>query len=196
MDPNTALKRLRDAVAEGKRQSAPPSSGAGTTPAYAQARDEVLGSLRDLAGWIEKGGFLPTEWPEPPIHEGRVYRTLEEEDMEPHGLLVHVYRSRGLNCTNGATRDHDAIIVVGDGFPPIFPAQGRPVFRLIPGVLMGTVRLVPDGCGAGEGFLPQVMFGGNYASTSDSRFSDAASRIVGHYFYGAVAVHDRTEGDT
>jgi len=38
------------------------------------------------------------------------------------------------------------------------------------------------------------MFGGNYASTSDSRFGEAVEKIIGTRFYGAVAVHDRVEG--
>ena len=37
------------------------------------------------------------------------------------------------------------------------------------------------------------MNGGNIASTSDSRFSQACERLLGHRFYGAVHIHDRTE---
>ena len=36
-------------------------------------------------------------------------------------------------------------------------------------------------------------FGGNFIYSSDSRFTDAVSRLLGHDFYGAIPVHDRTE---
>jgi len=38
------------------------------------------------------------------------------------------------------------------------------------------------------------MFGGNYASTSDSRLGYAIESVGVTSFYGALAVHDRTEG--
>jgi hypothetical protein len=37
------------------------------------------------------------------------------------------------------------------------------------------------------------MMGGNYASTSDSRFHDAVCEITGGASYGAVPIHDRIE---
>lgn len=40
--------------------------------------------------------------------------------------------------------------------------------------------------------VPATMAGGNYA-TGDSRFTDLISRRLGHYFYGAVSIHDRIE---
>ena len=43
-----------------------------------------------------------------------------------------------------------------------------------------------------------TMFGGNYASTSDSRFGEACREIMGEdignvYGLGPVAIHDRVE---
>ena len=37
------------------------------------------------------------------------------------------------------------------------------------------------------------MMGGNYGSTSDSRFKDKLEEMLGERFYGAVAIHDRVE---
>ena len=37
------------------------------------------------------------------------------------------------------------------------------------------------------------MMGGSYVATSDSRFNEAIEQLTGHTFYGAVALHDRTE---
>jgi hypothetical protein len=39
-----------------------------------------------------------------------------------------------------------------------------------------------------------VMFGGRYIGCSDSRFGDLCELLLGHRFYGAVALHDRCEG--
>ena len=38
-----------------------------------------------------------------------------------------------------------------------------------------------------------TMDGGNYAATCDSRFNSAIKELIGHHFYGAVAIHDRVE---
>ena len=34
---------------------------------------------------------------------------------------------------------------------------------------------------------------GNFAASCDSRFSKACRELLGHHFYGAVAIHDRVE---
>ena len=38
-----------------------------------------------------------------------------------------------------------------------------------------------------------TMDGGNFAASCDSRFSEACRELLGHHFYGAVAIHDRVE---
>ena len=38
-----------------------------------------------------------------------------------------------------------------------------------------------------------TMDGGNFAATCDSRFNSAIKELLGHHFYGAVAIHDRVE---
>ena len=58
------------------------------------------------------------------------------------------------------------------------PIGGRKILRLIPVSKKGK----------------WTMFGGNYASSSDSRFSRLCDELLGGTFYGAVAVHDRVEG--
>lgn len=40
---------------------------------------------------------------------------------------------------------------------------------------------------------PWFMFGGNFAHTSDSRAADLFATLLGHRFYGALAIHDRIE---
>ena len=69
---------------------------------------------------------------------------------------------------------------------------------------MRTTRLLVGGCEPIGGrkilrLIPEskklgwTMFGGNYATTSDSRFSELCEELLGTNFYGAVAVHDRVE---
>jgi hypothetical protein len=51
-----------------------------------------------------------------------------------------------------------------------------------------SVKVIPE-----EAEGKWTMMGGNYAATSDSRFSQLCDRLIGGHFYGAVAVFDRVE---
>jgi len=114
------------------------------------------------------------------------------------GLLVSVLRDAGGgDCTGGglSSRYTQFVIVNVEGpidsdarSPPVIleaHAQGKYV-RIVPAVYMPPGKWMRD---------PRWwMMGGNFAYTSDSRFSEACERLLGHSFYGAVAVHDRWEG--
>jgi len=105
------------------------------------------------------------------------------------GLIVNVYASRdGYDCTlNGVTNRFDQLCVINvDG--PFEPSDDCPAVRLEKGAMDGIAVLRPI-----EADGQWTMFGGNYAATSDSRFSRAVEKITGHRFYGAVPVHDRIE---
>lgn len=106
------------------------------------------------------------------------------------GLIVSVYKDADSNydCTmNGVTSRFTKMCVTNvDG--PFDPSDDCPAVKLVEGNLPGTAKIVPEEC---EG--KWSMFGGNYAATSDSRFSEAIESIVGGRFYGAVPVHDRVE---
>ena len=106
------------------------------------------------------------------------------------GLIVSVYKDADSNydCTmNGVTNRFTKMCVTNvDG--PFDPSDDCPAVKLVEGNLPGTAKIVPEEC---EG--KWSMFGGNYAATSDSRFSEAIESIVGGRFYGAVPVHDRVE---
>ncbi len=57
---------------------------------------------------------------------------------------------------------------------------------------LGSIRAVPlDANGAPR---RDVMFGGRYIASSDSRFRELCQEASGFAFYGAVALHDRCEG--
>lgn len=131
------------------------------------------------------------------------------DTAEVKGLTLNVYRSAdrsadGTDCTNnGYTARFTQLTLVGikdqtkDGgnatvMPlnkdsQVFaPTANRPAVILVKRRVAGRDiwSLVPHGFG-GQWF----MAGGNYAATSDSRFGD----ITG--IYGAIAVHDRVEGE-
>ena len=101
------------------------------------------------------------------------------------GLILNVYRdASGVDCTNGgASATADAICVINvDG--PFVPAAFTPAVELNIGTYGPT--LVPV-LGGARGMVGP-MFGGNFATTSDSRLRQA----VGD-FNGAIPVFDRYE---
>ena len=106
------------------------------------------------------------------------------------GLIVSVYKDADSNydCTmNGVTSRFTKMCVTNvDG--PFDPSDDCPAVKLVKGNLPGTAKIVPEEC---EG--KWSMFGGNYAATSDSRFSDKIEQMLGHHFYGAIPIHDRVE---
>ena len=113
------------------------------------------------------------------------------------GMIVSVYRAdtSGSDCTNsGMTNSCDGVdqlcLINVDG--PFTPDERRPAARLEAGPL-GSVRIVPA-CGKWLRWATgNRMFGGNFAYTSDSRFSAAVKEITGADCIGPVAIHDRYE---
>jgi hypothetical protein len=119
--------------------------------------------------------------------------------MRSQGLIVSVLRNAGPDCSlGGLTADHDRLTVVNiDG--PFGPKDDRPAVMLIQGP--GTehsgsnpilVPAVKDEAGDWQPAPGWWMFGGNYAATSDSRFSEAVAKLAGTRSM-APKVHDRIE---
>jgi hypothetical protein len=115
------------------------------------------------------------------------------------GLILNVYgHPRGDFTNGGLSAKHDEVTVVNvDG--PFEPTEDRPAVMLVNHV-RDIVSLVPAKKDENGAWVPDrpdglvgPMMGGNYATTSDSRFASAIEKLVGHRFYGAVAVHDRFE---
>ena len=100
-------------------------------------------------------------------------------------LPVEVFRSGLGDCTNGGMSSrHDTLYVICDrGFIDIDPKN--PPDNLAKVVKRRTIYHI-------EPYTPATqigwMMGGNYAATSDARFSDMIGGM-----YGAVAIHDRQE---
>lgn len=77
---------------------------------------------------------------------------------------------------------------------PFQPKEGDSV-AIIDTNAMGSVVVRPAYLDESGEWKPKRngMMGGAYVSTSDSRFNDAIEKLLGHRFYGAVALHDRFE---
>lgn len=104
------------------------------------------------------------------------------------GLHLTVYRNPKYDCTmGGITSKYDTLTVI-NAEGPFEPTDDAPAVELVKHV--GTVHLKPVERDPGKWYC----MGGNYAGTSDSRFGKAIEKMLGHRFYGAVAVHDRAEG--
>lgn len=107
-------------------------------------------------------------------------------------MRVAVFRAGVDDYTlGGVSSNYDALLVVNvEG--PFEPDAYTQAVKLESHV-DGCLRLVPVEKDSSGGYVCKItpMFGGNYAATSDSRFSDACARLLGHQFYGAIAVHDR-----
>lgn len=108
------------------------------------------------------------------------------------GLLVNIYRSDSDCTNNGVTspsRNFKGLCLTNvEG--PFTPDEEYPAAKLekVTHPWGSHVRIIPEEL---EG-KPSMM-GGNYAATSDSRFNEAIEALLGHNFYGALPVHDRTE---
>ena len=109
------------------------------------------------------------------------------------GLLVNVYKdaSSKYDCTNGgvSSRNIKGLCLTNvDG--PFDPCDEYPAAKLVKQTFGfgSSVKVIPE-----EAEGKQTMMGGNYAATSDSRFSDKVAQMLGHHFYGAVPIHDRVE---
>lgn len=113
------------------------------------------------------------------------------------GMNVEVFRSRRLgDCScGGATSRHDTMLLVDGDLFPIFEAkEGEEVLTVEHRSFAGPIAVPATVVRAANGGLALAkepgwhMAGGNFVSTSDSRFHDA---------YGdAMPVHDRIEGRT
>lgn len=104
-------------------------------------------------------------------------------------LPVDVFRASRVDCTNGGISSvfNELLVLCDDGFREVdLDNPPRNLVKVVRREFAGrdTYHLEPIERPSGAGW----MMGGNYAATSDSRFS----RLVGG-MYGAVAIHDRQE---
>lgn len=127
------------------------------------------------------------------------------------GLRLHIYRAaknKGFDGTNGGiSAGADAVTLVGfrhrhhDGevqpLPQVSqvfePTAEEPAVILVPSALPNQYGPHLEPLEApGDARIIGPMFGGNYAGSSDSRWS-ALGELFGHGRLDLVAVHDRFE---
>tara|TARA_Y100000361_G_scaffold30589_1_gene25436 strand:- start:1036 stop:1401 length:366 start_codon:yes stop_codon:yes gene_type:complete len=114
------------------------------------------------------------------------------------GLHVDIYRSEDLTgCSNNGVSERVGIrgLCITNIDAPFEPSKEYPAAKLVveKHFKYPTVRVVPQellDAGAWS------MMGGSYVAASDSRFNETIEKLTGHTFYGAVALHDRTETDS
>ena len=110
------------------------------------------------------------------------------------GMLVSVYRADRQDCTNGGISANFKQLCVVNIDGPFEPDIHIPAAILTINQL-GDPILKPARKDFGCDWVEQpgwFMMGGNFAYTSDSRFSEAVRKYAPG-FYGAIPIHDRQE---
>ena len=116
------------------------------------------------------------------------------------GITVGIYRRKfpsypegnkpHPSCVFGSVDEVTVVNVEG----PFGPTPQRPAALLVPGVLSVNVVVVPAVQDSRGQWVQQpglLMAGGDFASTSDSRWSRAVEQMTRFSgWYGAVPVHD------
>lgn len=118
-------------------------------------------------------------------------------------MIVEIFKNPMFKaCSlNGISEHHDKLTLVNvPGFRVQWPspAMEEMSLREAPAAMLdshvsGIVRVVPA-VRSGDRWIVapgQWSNGGAFVHTSDSRFLDAVTALVGFRFYGAVALHDR-----
>jgi hypothetical protein len=116
------------------------------------------------------------------------------------GIHVNIYKQArdedsmfgNVDCTNGGESSYAKGFTVMNCEGPFEPCMDYPAAELVMAEPIGgrkILRLFP----VSKLNNNMTMFGGNYASTSDSRFSRLCDKLLGGSFFGAVAVFDRVE---
>ena len=109
------------------------------------------------------------------------------------GILVNIYKHPLGNCTNGGQSADPTIkgFCVMDVDGPFEPSADYPLAYIVDKRPMGRPypHLKPASIPAGK----WNMFGGNYAGTSDSRWTRHVEAISGSP-YSLLPIFDRVEG--
>lgn len=108
------------------------------------------------------------------------------------GMIVSVYRdsSSKTDCTAGGVSSKFTRLCVVNVDGPFEPADDLPAAILVSGPY-STARIVPLKLHKSRTW---VMYGGNIAVTSDSRFGEAVSKVTKRNFAdGVVKIFDRVE---
>lgn len=106
------------------------------------------------------------------------------------GINVRVFRdAAGGDCSMGGISSRFASLCIVNVPGPFEPNDTHPAAKLVANHY-GTAKVVPLDDAGNE--RPGGMFGGNFVSSSDSRWGAAVRAIIGVRMT-AVPVHDRYE---
>jgi len=94
------------------------------------------------------------------------------------GMTVWVYDNSLGNSSNGGLSSYCDTLEIGKDIELVEGAIGSCIARPIGDPPKGHIGWMAGGC---------------YVSTTDSRFTEAVEHILGHRFYGAIPLHDRSE---
>ena len=107
-------------------------------------------------------------------------------------MHVYIYKDKLGDCTNGgiSSKNIEGLCITNINNSPYKPCKDYPAAKLVLQTFGhgSSVKIVPE-----EINEDVCMFGGNFAHTSDSRFTEAVEELLGQNFYGAVPIHDRVE---
>lgn len=108
------------------------------------------------------------------------------------GLNVSIYKDQDnldYDCTlNGISSKPKSLTIINiDG--PFKASAESPAALLVPGNIKNSAKIIPVGVDQRKIWL---MFGGNFAFTSDSRFCRAVEKLQ-NGIASPVAIHDRVE---
>lgn len=105
------------------------------------------------------------------------------------GLNVYIFKSDLGDASNwGVTSRTIKGLCITNVQGPSEPSEAYPAAKLVKRSV-GNVVIRPDEIPEGK----WTMFGGCFAYTSDSRFSEAVQKLSGYPFGFPVAIHDRVE---
>lgn len=110
------------------------------------------------------------------------------------GLIVPVYRTANfVRGSFGGVFGSAANLCILNADAPYYPTDDIPA-ALVESHQPGCICVVPavqDEHGVWVRKEKQIyMAGFNYAASSDGRFVRLCEKLLGHDFYGAVAIHD------
>jgi hypothetical protein len=108
------------------------------------------------------------------------------------GMTVSVFRWGLGDCTNGGVSAVAGSLCVVNVPGPFNPSPALPAVELVEGP-GGRGHAILRPVEAKKRGMVGPMFGGNYAETSDGRFTEALRELTGAKFYGAVPIFDRYE---
>jgi hypothetical protein len=111
------------------------------------------------------------------------------------GLIVEVFKNPLGDCTLDGISSQATALTIVNVSGPFDPRPERPPAMLVKGNMPGMVKVVPALLGVDGQYAEDkrwTMMGGNYAATSDSRWTEAIRRLTGASF-SAVPIHDRIE---